>query len=652
MCVGVLRFALAMVSASVWTSKPAGVDCAPHDTTEYLKQRLTGCSLADDAMLFYMLCRFTSDVEDVCWFETAPAQVTDTQRLAAVLKEVRATYDGEYDMIETLLKTSLRHAMLQLQSEHWANILRSGREIEEGVLALPAVQQFSAAQVGELLQHYISTGCFSGDTLLLTLPAAQQLPPALLGGLLLQMLHAPRPQDTASFDLASWDSLLRLPAAQHIEEAVLQELLDLALQLGLPKAARSLQQRLPKAAALQCTLGGQQLVRSIIAACRRSGGGWGDALLLVQQPGMQGLSAESIAVLLQELLHASPARLYGTSSDTLSDYGGLSDVEPDSYNACAMGVLPGWERVLQSLRLLPGFQQLSVRHVPRLIALYATKCHVSSRTGRSFDLSFVTQLPAAAELTPGQLLQLLKDLCGQPKSQYVWFFWVQLLKLPGGQQMDPAQFAQGLKLGLVSLITAGGANSNLETSGLPVLLSEHPAAARLTSQHIADVVKGIMGYSDSLPYVQVLLQHPAGQPLTSVALSEILRAAVDAPQLMALLLTHPAACDIDGSVVFQLLELCLEYAKPCSCGSLLLQLPAAQQLSVHNIKALLQLAMQAGDAACCTLLSAHPAVASGGDEELQVLLDIVKPWGFKCGVPEQLRPKIWYDCDSSDDNSW
>jgi hypothetical protein len=556
-------------------------------------------------------------------------------RLAAVLKEIRATCDCEYDMVETLLSTSLRPAMLQLQPEHWADIVCSGCEIGEELLALPAVQQFSTAQVGHLLQDYISTGRFSGDCLLLTLPAAQQLPPVLLSGLLLQMLHAPRSKCTPSFDAAAWDSLLGLEPAQHIDEAVLQELLDLALQLGYPMAACSLQQRLPKAAALQCTLSGQQLVHSIIAACRRERGSWGDALLLVQLPGMQGLGADSIAVLLQELLHVSARRsAWGACSDTQpNDYDGLSDVDSDSYaeaDARARGVLPGWERLLHFLLLLPGFQQLGVRHVLRLIAWYGLKCNASRRTGRPFDLSFITQLPAAAELTASLLLQLLTDLCEQPTSQYVWPFWLQLLKLPGGQQMVPAQFAQGLKLGLVSLITAGGATSSVDMSGLPVLLSEHPAAAQLTPEHIAGVVQGIMRYDDSLPYVQVLLELPAGQQLTRTALLDVLRAAVGRPHLMELLLAHPAASGIDAVAVFQLLELCLEFKDPCPCMSLLLELPVAQQLTAPDIRVLLQLVMQDGEAECCTLLRRHPAVAAGADDELQALLDVFSAAGKLC----------------------
>lgn len=103
----------------------------------------------------------------------AAGQITDLPRLVAALNRVGQSGDfGEFLVIESLLSTGACPVLVQLQAADWAQVMQDGGGITEKVLQLPAVQQMTADQVGQLLQ--ISASSWDADALelLATLPAA------------------------------------------------------------------------------------------------------------------------------------------------------------------------------------------------------------------------------------------------------------------------------------------------------------------------------------------------------------------------------------------------------------------------------------------------------------------------------------------------
>lgn len=101
--------------------------------------------------------------------------------------------------------------------------------------------------------------------------------------------------------------------------------------------------------------------------------------------------------------------------------------------------------------------------------------------------------------------------------------------------------------------------------------------------------------------------------------------------LVQVLLQHPAAAAIDAGVAGKLLAECPGSSNSAAVMAVLLQLPAAQELSAQQVSALVHQALHRHDSQCCKLLSTHPAAASGGDPELHLLLEVLQPQGFSTG---------------------
>lgn len=486
--------------------------------------------------------------------------------------------------------------MLQLQTADWLQVMQGGSCISEEVLQLPAVQQMTADQVGQLLQAHAADGMTDCNTdsirLLATLPAAQQQTPGGVAELLLALVQP----TSALYWLprhAAWEALLQLPPAQQLSDAVLQQIIDTAADGGFGTAIHSLRCILPQAAELQCGLSGKQLECGILAALKREGGAFvEDVEVLMREAGMQSLCVQDLASLSLQVLRLP--RSYDRE---------VQEVEVEGR------MVPSWVWLLDALMQLPAAQQLGSRDVTQLIQAFVSRCEAAGKPIISEHLRCLLELPAAREVSAEQLLQMLTELSQGFRMVSLWNVSQQLRQLPAWQRMTAADLVRILKLCLGQHLAKYKACSAL-CAQVSRVLSQHPASGQLSEAGVADLLRDILGrWGTTAAVVQVLLQHPAA-------------AAIDAGVAGKLL----AECI--GSSNFE------DKAESAAVMSVLLQLPAAQGLSTQQVTALVHQALHHQDTDCCKLLSTHPAAASGGDPELQMLLEVLQPQAFSMGYPK------------------
>lgn len=584
-----------------------------------------------------MLCReeTVGDIVDLCSLTPAAAQITDIPRFVAVLSSIGSWGWMGYDCdrVEYLLSTSVRPVMLLLQASGWCTIMHSGGGISEKVIGLPAVQQMTKDQVVTLLRVAVRQRAWNVPQLA-TIPAAQDVPAEVINELLLQLLHPARHDPKYPLPLPAWEALLSLRQAQHIAEDALQQLIDTAAETGFGLAMCGLQQYLSSAAELQCGLSGKELSRSILQAVRRKGGkGWGDAFVLAGQPGMQQLSASGIASLTMAVLELPRKYWQGfwIEFDANSDNLGVSELDPEDGDA---GVdlearMPGRVCLLSLLVQLPAFAQQSAEDLVKSIEAFVVGRAAASLQREDPFPPWLTALPAAANISAGQLLQVLEGVCQRLQGDSVWPLLQLLVKLPAWQQLNPGQFVRALGLCLKHHLGKCSCDSAL-CGEVSELLSQHPVSGGLSGLQVVELVQTIVHHSTSSKLVAVFLQHPAGQQIGSEGFIKLFRMFSDrccwadgVPDCVKLLLHHPAAEAVEVPALFSILQEALAMEASLSMP-LLLQLPAAQQLSAEHVGVLMQQALQASNMVCFKLLKAHPAAASvAGDAELQLLLDFV-----------------------------
>lgn len=113
-------------------------------------------------------------------------------------------------------------------------------------------------------------------------------------------------------------------------------------------------------------------------------------------------------------------------------------------------------------------------------------------------------------------------------------------------------------------------------------------------------------------------------------------------KLVDVCLQHPQAASMTAAHIHKLLELYVGHARSSSAVRQLLQLPAAQQLSMEQIQYLLWQACQVGDQRMCEALSTLPAAAAVmEDPVMQIALAAVE----QCGTSDEdhvVRP--WCSC--------
>jgi hypothetical protein len=111
--------------------------------------------------------------------------------------------------------------------------------------------------------------------------------------------------------------------------------------------------------------------------------------------------------------------------------------------------------------------------------------------------------------------------------------------------------------------------------------------------------------------------------------------------LVEVVVQHPAAAAaVDAESAWKLLSECLASSESADVMVVLLRLPAAQELSAQQVSALVHQALHDQNAECCKVLSTHPAVASGADPELQLLLEVVQPQGFSMTSPQHSSRRL------------
>lgn len=403
------------------------------------------------------------DFADVCDIMPAAGQIADLPRLVAALKHVgRSGGFGEFLVIESLVSRGARPVLLQLQAADWMQVMQGGGGLSEKVLQLPAVQQMTADQVGQLLQ--ISANSWDADALelLATLPAAQQLAPNVMAKLLLTLLQRP-PANTrlysyGSFRFEVWEALLRLPPAQQLSDGVLQQIIDTAAEGGFGREIRSLC-LLPQAAELQCGLSSEQVVCGILAAFRGERELDGeDAKMLMQQAGMQGLCVQHLADLALQVLRLPH------SYD--------QEVQEVEVEGC---MVPSWVWLLDALLQLPAAQQLGSRDVAQLIQALVLRWQAASTPINAKHLLCLTELPAAREVSVDQLLQMLTELGQSLKKDSAWNV---LQRLPAWQRMTAADLVRVLKLCLGQHLAKYRASSAL-CAQVSEVLTQHPASGQL-----------------------------------------------------------------------------------------------------------------------------------------------------------------------------
>jgi hypothetical protein len=374
-----------------------------------LQPELRDMSVAELAPLLEAAVQGNS-AEDVAVLTALPAaqqlQPDDVERMLSGAK-VRLK-------VELLESVAALPAAQQLSLAAYVRVLRAGVQVSDSwqwqglqvLLKLPAAEQLDAAALGELLAVAADKGP-RALPVLTALPAAQQLQPDVVFGVLQQLVR--RLADASSMGFleigVTFVPLLQLQPAQQIPLDSLQQLFDAVTDLGpLGKNLPDLIRNLPQAGGLQERLSLKRLLPLLKQACsvydkhsRRDGPPVG-GMRLLQEPAAQELCGLDLVGLLREAT--------GRGSDS----------------------------ILAGLQELPGFRLLGSKDVQQLMR---TTLVERAHTKRSGLMEPYADHPAAAALTQAQLRELVS--VGVEQQCYVPEFFAALMRLPAGQQLGKEQ---------------------------------------------------------------------------------------------------------------------------------------------------------------------------------------------------------------------
>jgi hypothetical protein len=278
-------------------------------------------------------------------------------------------------------------------------------------------------------------------------------------------------------------------------------------------------------------------------------------------------------------------------------------------------------------------------------------CH---QHGALMVLLTVRSLPAAAYITLDQLVALLTDACKAFASVCVWRL---LMQLPAAQQLVRAQVAAVLS-SLFDTCCAKGGQDRTRGFGLGCVvgvLLQHPVGQQLTGEDVVVLCVSLVQQpfqKSLLAVVGQLLWHPAGQQLSADTLAHLMQITVwqddNIVALAFLFLQHSGAVSMTADCGARLLQLLAGHKGSCDAVSQLLCLPAAQQLSLSQIKPVLWQACQFGDRHIFEALCALPAgTAARDDPELQLVLATAALDAVELGPSYcHHRVRIWCTCSA------
>lgn len=234
------------------------------------------------------------ELRDMSMGQLAPlleaAVQSDSAQEAAVLTALPAAQQLQPEDVERMLTGArVKHksdvlqvvaalpAAQQLSALALARVLRAAVQLwgcmpwhgMQVLLQLPAAQQLDAAALGELLAVAADRGELALRALA-SLPAAQQLQPDVLFGVLQQLVRQLACLRSATYCVSGriFGPLLQLQPAQQIPLVSLQQLFDAVTDLGpLGRTVLGLIRKLPQAAGLQQRLPLKRLLLLLAQAC-------------------------------------------------------------------------------------------------------------------------------------------------------------------------------------------------------------------------------------------------------------------------------------------------------------------------------------------------------------------------------------------------
>lgn len=376
-------------------------------------------------------CRNRESWTSIPLLRPAVEEVQDVPRFVACIKTA-VGFRGQFgkERLREMIGRVLQEMPIsqQLQLSDWGEILQSTLQPLNSMLVscdkFPVLQQMTPQDLGQMLQLAAGSGCGPAVLQLCSVPAAQQLQPAVLCDVLLQLLPhkrnaydgPPLPhiradahlREVAQLDIAI-EALLALLAAAQMSPTAAQQLLHSALDLGMLAVAQMIQKQLPQAAQMAIAPGSEQLLTLVKHAL-----GWCEpaaVLQLLQQPRWQ-----------QQL---GPAEVKAMLQDALLSYctctkGGWCN----SRGVCFR--LPVLGKVYQELQHLSALQQVNAEGVLQLVAS-------GINSGASNMVASLVALPAAAGIPPSQLLELLQSKFKRINELGAWEV---LLNMPAAQQFN------------------------------------------------------------------------------------------------------------------------------------------------------------------------------------------------------------------------
>lgn len=391
------------------------------------------------------------------------------------------------------------------------------------LLDLPGMQQLDTIALAELIHHAVSTLDWKGAQTLSALPAAAELSPVALRAVLGTVCSV------SELSTETFVTLLSLPPAQDIPKSALWDLfLSAAAARDLPHI-QTLQDMLPEAAQLYCSLTAEQFEQLFRAAGAQ---GFDEALLwhLLQHPhanfltpGVVGRlavalagSGESRDMVLK--LQALPAMMH-VGNDCLSAIlqeafrHAAENMLPTTYNLQDDDRLP-----VHLLRLWVHFAAISswpvesVKQLFEVLGMHCSRVHL-----RAWDV--LLQLPGARSLSGADIADLMHTIWQHPcQRQPAESLSALLLGLPGAREFDAAAVSD---LGLCCCLQNG------DVSAFRCVL-RLPGAARLSLEQVMAWLPhvpsdGVFPLLAKLPALS-----PAGGPAASGSPSAELQALVHA----------------------------------------------------------------------------------------------------------------------------
>jgi hypothetical protein len=623
-----------------------------------MQHRDRTCVTPVSAGVHLLLCRLY-DWSTVCW-QPAASQITDLPRLARVLQAMAScSRVAEVDPVKDV--AGKLPVLQQLGAADWYQVLAgafsTGRGMFAGCCEMPGVQQLDADQVTELLRVCIQKQLYDEVTGLLTLLAAQLIKAATIEGLLEQLLLVePSDELIHTQDAAvCWLALLGLPQAAGVPVKAVQQLHDAAFERGLAGMAKALLSALPQQGEAVCAVTGQRLLQGLLAAIEHVQYG-GNLLVWPEEPALQALDACSCAQLVLLLLQRLPV----VDRDSRSGFHGLGGfpevpVCEDSVVGQLLQLLrmvleaqacqhmqadeildiikaslgPAWCQFCDRFTtedIVRALQYSGVVNIRTMLYIASpTGCCCCHQRAAYLALLLLPSQKAAAQINTDQLLEVLYQACPLYPSVCVW---EALLQLPAAQQIAPAQVAAVLSKLLSSYCTELGYDpaAGFDVGRVVEALLRLPSGQQLSSSEGRALLMHLLQLRPSrdglLAVAGQLLQHPAGQQLSGDTLVQLLQVTVwqkDFVALALLCLQHPGAASMTVNEAYLVLELLAGHRRSFNAVYQLLRLPAAQQLSLAQIKPVLWQACRSGDKRVREALRALPAAAAQDDPELQVV---------------------------------